>query len=267
MIVKKKTATPTKHAAAIHLELSLIENSRAFLNQSLRHYRKTGKNVHEWPFAMLHLTQSLELMLKQRLEKIHPIFIYENIDHPRHTVSLEQALLRMEALGIAVDEKEKLNIRKAADIRNRVVHYEVELNRFEWKKIYSQIFEFVHFFHRKHLRSEIHTHLAQENWPIEARLMLFFSKNFVTYNGVQMPKSYPKEIVAAQRIHYFLNARGRKYARIKYGDELGWLRLDPNFADIPCHDCYVIKGQYHADNCDVEECPIGHHQLLGCGCW
>jgi hypothetical protein len=225
------------------------------------------KSVHEWPFAMLHLTQSLELMLKQRLQNIHPILIYDNIDHPKHTVSLEQALLRMEALGIAVDEREKLNIRKAADIRNRVVHYEVELNRFEWKKIYAQIFEFVHFFHRKYLGSEIHAYIARENWPVEARLMLFFKKNFVTYNGVQMHKGNPKDIVAAQRVDFFLNARGRKYARIKYGDEPGWLGFNTNFADIPCHDCGVIKGQYHADGCDVEECPKCHHQLLGCGCW
>lgn len=252
--------------ALTHLRLTLKENSYSFLNQSLRHYRKTGRNVQEWPFALLHITQCLELLLKQVLKEVHPILIYEDIDHPKRTVSLEQALGRLQALGIIVEDKEKVNIRKAADYRNRVVHYEVELNKFEWKNLYAQLFEFVHFFHHRHLKGEIHPHVARDNWPVEAQLMHYFKHNFVLYNGTEMHKDNPRDIIAAQRIAFFRDGR-RKYNRFRYGDEPEYLAISPDFADIPCHDCFVVKGQYHTEGCDMEECPKCRGQLLGCGCW
>ena len=248
-----------------HLQLSLIENSYNFLNQSLRHYRKSSRNVHEWPFALLHITQSLELMLKQLLKETHPILIYENIDRPKYTVSLELALIRLQAIGVPIGEKEKINIQRAADFRNRVVHYEFELNKFEWRNTYALLFEFVHFFHLKHLKSELHLKITKDNWVVEARLMMYFREQFVVYNGYEMHKDNPREIVDAQRIVYFTR-QGQKFGRINYGDEPGWKMYNLEFADIPCHDCGVVKGQYHAKNCDVEECPRCHNQLLGCGC-
>ena len=156
MAGEKARAAKPKVKPAVHLTLSLIENAYSFLNQSLRHYRKASRPVSDWPFAMLHITQASELMLKKLLSDFHPILICENVDRPRHTVSLEQALTRLEALGVSVGQKEKLNICRAANYRNRVVHYEFELNKFEWTNIYAQLFEFLHFFHHKHLKSEIH---------------------------------------------------------------------------------------------------------------
>lgn len=249
------------------IRLGLPENAYWFLNQSLRHYRKTRRNLHEWSFALLHLTQSLELLLKHVLHAVHPILIYEDIDHPKHTVSLETALARMESLKIAVEEKERLNIRRAADHRNRIVHFEFELNRFECQNIYAQLFEFLHFFHSKHLRKELHAHIAKENWPIEAQLITYFKKNFITYNEHEMYNGNPKLIVRYQRMTHLLLKSGRPYARIAHGYEPGLTKaLEPNYAETPCPDCGVLKGQLHVYGCEWEECPRRHHQLLGCGC-
>jgi len=109
-------------------------------------------------------------------------------------------------------------------------------------------------------------HIERENWPIEARLMAYFRRTFVVYNGVEMHKDNPKDIVAAQRVLFFLEG-DQKYSRIPYGEEPGWLEYASNFAEIPCHDCGVVKGQYHTYSCDMEECPKCHSQLLSCGCW
>ncbi len=103
------------------------------------------RNVHDWPFAILHITQSIELMLKHVLKSVHPILIFEDVDNPRKSVSIERALGRLQTAGVLVGEKEKLVIRKVADYRNLVVHYEFELHRFECKKVYAQLFEFVLF--------------------------------------------------------------------------------------------------------------------------
>jgi hypothetical protein len=258
---------PRKNVSTANLMLSLEQNAYGFLNQSLRHYRKTPRNVQEWPFALLHIVQSLELLLKRVLETINPILIYKDIDEPspqKHSVSLEQALARLENLKVPIEDKERQVIRRAALKRNQVVHYSIELNRFEWKKLYAQLFEFLHFFHHKHLKTDLHSHITRENWRVEAQLMSFFRQNFVIYNGVEVVKGHPKKIIEAQRIVGFSDGRAN-YPRIKYGDEwsgdgvLAW-------ADLPCPDCAVVAGQYHTESCDVEECPDCHGQALGCIC-
>ena len=266
MTVKRPLSVVARQSDSrpVFSRLSLIENSYNFLNQSLAHYRRTSKNVHQWPFTLLHVTQSIELMLKHVLKGVHPILIFEDIDNPQNSVAIERALARLETSGIPVSEKEKVNIRRAANYRNLVVHYEFELNRFECRKIYAQMFEFAHFFHHIHLKREIHLHVAREHRAVEARLMKYFKENFVVYNGVEMHKDNPADIIAAQRDTHFED--GGLYERIKYGDEAEWGEIDPKYADIPCHDCGVVKGQFHADGCDVERCPKCEGQFMCCPC-
>ena len=94
--------------------------------------------------------------------------------------------------------------------------------------------------------------------------MSFFRSRFVMYNGLEIDKEYPLEIVRAQKhIGYVL--KGIEYYRIRYGSE-EYEGCEFN-ADIPCHDCAVLKGQYHTDGCDVEQCPKCQEQALGCGCF
>ncbi len=85
------------------------------------------------------------------------------------------------------------------------------------------------------------------------------------------------ELMDAQEVKTLL-LKGKRYRRIKYGDEelkhsSGGGPPDSEvqarcaeYSDRPCHDCYAVKGQYHSDGCDVERCPRCFTQLLSCGC-
>jgi hypothetical protein len=88
---------------------------------------------------------------------------------------------------------------------------------------------------------------------------------------------YFDEFMDSQDVKTLL-LKGKRYRRIKYGDEelkhsYGGGPSDPEvqarcaeYSHTPCHDCHAIKGQFHADGCDMERCPRCFTQLITCGC-
>lgn len=60
---------------------------------------------------------------------------------------------------------------------------------------------------------------------------------------------------------------GTDWNPIRYGQEtmFNWTPEDAKLGRR-CHDCNVRWGAYHHPNCDMEECPKCHGQLISCGC-
>jgi hypothetical protein len=67
--------------------------------------------------------------------------------------------------------------------------------------------------------------------------------------------------------------KGKRYRRIRYGNEIRYWKgdapQDVNWDELfgrPCHDCFVVRGEFHVDGCDMEVCPRCKGQYLGCEC-
>lgn len=86
-------------------------------------------------------------------------------------------------------------------------------------------------------------------------------RKFLIYQGHRMVEGWPDKIIDAQKQPYYL-INGEKYKRIPYGSENDDWEADK----YPCHDCRIIKGQYHVKSCDVEQCPLCGKQALSCNC-
>jgi rubrerythrin len=136
------------------IQLSLLENSHAYLKEAVTKALAATQDIRQWQFAILNLVQSLELSLKAALKAIHPIFVYEDIDNPRNTVGLRLALQRLEAPnigGFTFSEKDKTRIRHAAKIRNQVTHSDFVLTGTYAAANFMELFAFVSDFQRSRL--------------------------------------------------------------------------------------------------------------------
>ena len=67
---------------------------------------------------------------------------------------------------------------------------------------------------------------------------------------------------AASCVGTHVTLRDGRYERVPWGNETKPWDHGPR-----CGDCDVLPGGIHHMNCDIEECPRCHGQLLTCECW
>ena len=97
-----------------------------------------------------------------------------------------------------------------------------------------ELFELLTRFHDQHMDfGPLHDRIDPELWSMEAHLFEFFEREFVTYNGAEVLRSWPAEIVKAQAETKIV-LHGEEYDVLPYGVEPGWeLGADRH----PCGDC------------------------------
>ncbi len=85
----------------------------------------------------------------------------------------------------------------------------------------------------------------------------------VEFFGQRMRRDDAESLQAAQDETH-LTCGGKSYAKIAYGSET--FRHPVEADREPCRHCRTIKGKFHEDSCDYEQCPKCGDQLMSCGC-
>jgi|GEM_PF-1055261 len=144
-------------------KLSLLTNSISFFREALRYTETDTHDPGKWKFAVINVVQAMELALKEALSRIHPAFIFEDIDNPKpnKTVSISKALARLrdERIGnFQISNQEVGQFKTAIELRNQLVHQECSYPEEHAEAKFSNIFAFMLFFYEDHLgidRSQI----------------------------------------------------------------------------------------------------------------
>lgn len=126
--------------------MSLMDAAKEFLIESLDNYSRQKIN-----FSIIHATTSIELLLKERLYRIHPNLIYKNIDckndRNTFTIELSGAPTRLINLGINLSREEVADIELFSKWRNTIVHHlpthENKAAKVKLEQIYNFIINFL----------------------------------------------------------------------------------------------------------------------------
>lgn len=132
-----------------------------FLRESLSNY-----NDGKLKFSVLHAAMALEMALKERLVKVNPALVMENIDNPtdKHTVSLIKALRRLDNLGIEFNEEQQHLIKTISVWRGDVAHRKASFTEWKAREKLGAIYKLITTFCMKQLDTEISDVLSEEEY-------------------------------------------------------------------------------------------------------
>lgn len=249
------------------LKLSLLENAYDSLNESLVKVALAVETPGQWKFAVLNLVHALELFLKHRLHEEHRLLLFENVDRPTRTVSLERALDRLKSVDVTIEPRDVAAIGQAIKWRNAITHYETDLRLQEVRENYLLIFEFLDSFHLTHFEGGLTQHITASNVSTAAQIIRDFRNEFVEFQGRSMHRSWPHKLLSAQKYPqvYF---EGIVFPRIRWGQESHWeeTKKDGYVPREYCRDCSCGLDEFHGPGCCVEECPRCGGQFTYCDC-
>lgn len=139
--------------AKVH-SLDLLNNSISYFREAVSYAQRDNPETNHWKFAILHVVQAMELAFKERLRRVHPVLIYENVDKADKTVSLTTAITRLKNPsmgGVSISDGDRRKIEKAFDLRNQLTHFEFSQPHEHVELKFAEIFSFLIFFYRTQL--------------------------------------------------------------------------------------------------------------------
>jgi len=260
------------------LKLNLLENAIDYLNCAIEFISKSknDRSQNASKFALINIAISLELFLKERLRREHSLLVYSSIDkfkpitRETKTVSWDILVERLKfILGDKFTQLDSGRLILAQSLRNQMIHYDVELKHPQVYHDFANILNFTVRFYEEYLavnkeeslKNKINEYLwweVDELYDVFERDIVYYNNQFMSIDSVEYIETYQKKTI--------IISAGTIYNRIPYGSSQEWSESDLSYAEHPCHDCGVVKGQYHTENCDKEKCPICGDQFFCCNC-
>lgn len=115
----------------VKIEFNLLRNAVDSIERAIEviaYFDDQKDDAKRLKQAVLSAAHGVELLLKERLRRVHPAMIWENVDkYPStsaRTVTVEGAINRLiNIAGVQIDESDYKLLRELRDTRNAIEHY------------------------------------------------------------------------------------------------------------------------------------------------
>jgi hypothetical protein len=223
-------------ASTHDIEFSLLDNAIDSLTQAIDLLAWEGAATNNSKLKQsIQLTgHAVELLLKERLRRIHPSLIWEDVDkYPRldaRTVGVDRAISRLENIGnIKLATVDADVIRSLRNTRNAIEHFRWSTTTAEANQIIGQGLSFAIEFANSQLDMDIgYRFRSDDTWE------MLLSKNdaFVRAHGARTQQKLESEGRPAQECS-FCNAVAQDLSTGACSLCGHWERLDDDEDDIP----------------------------------
>lgn len=143
------------------VQFNLINNAKDSLNHAVEHLTNPdGVQARDLKLAIRDVAHVIELLLKERLRRIHPAFIYQDVDKYQlpgaSTITTDKAIERiLKFAGISLNEDSRKTITSCRKVRNAIEHYEFQIDPKEARGIIGRMISFIFDFSKSHLELDL----------------------------------------------------------------------------------------------------------------
>ena len=144
------------------LKLALLENAFDFLVEGIERFGRAPEGT-DLKYSLLHVAQATELFLKARLAREHRLLVFADPakgSEASSTVDIHTALRRLSAAGVNVTQDDLADILAIQNLRNRLLHFEVEILEEEATECIGRTTSFLERFLSTELSESLEAHLA-----------------------------------------------------------------------------------------------------------
>ncbi len=149
----------TAHKA---IEFDLLSNAKDSVRQAveLLAFKDIGSDHARLKHAITAAAHCIELLLKERLRRINPAFVWENVDkYPSleaRTVTVDTAISRLKSIGnVTFTPNDERSLKSLRNTRNAIEHYEWRASEKEAKVIVGNALSFAFEFAKMELAVDL----------------------------------------------------------------------------------------------------------------
>lgn len=167
------------------IEFDLLNNAKDSIRQAveLLAFKDIGSDHARLKHAITASAHCIELLLKERLRRINPAFVWENVDkYPSleaRTVTVDTAISRLKSIGgIMLSPNDERSLRSLRNTRNAIEHYEWRASEKEAKVIVGNALSFAFAFAQDELAVDLaSTFKTDDTWKMLLEELYDFARS------------------------------------------------------------------------------------------
>lgn len=152
------------------LKLNLYENGIDSIKHAIEHYASDPDETRKYKYAILHLAQGIVLLLKERLRREHPNFVFRKVETDVNdpgsftTVNVTEVLQRLKKIAhVELGRGEEI-VTELVNLRNAIEHYELHITKNEADVIIGRSVPFIASFMEYELNQSLEWAIGRETW-------------------------------------------------------------------------------------------------------